>query len=163
MCSRRTVSLPAEIGQGARHAQHAVIAARRKPEPLGRLGQQLAAVGVGRRDLVEQLAVGLGVGADALGSRSARRWSSRARARRAPPPRRALARRRQRQVGGRHRRHVDMQVDAVEQRPGDARLVVLGAFGRAPAGQRGIVEIAAAARIHRRDELHARRIGAHAR
>jgi hypothetical protein len=34
-----------------------------------------------------------------------------------------------------------MQVNAVEQRPGNARLVVAGAFGRAAAAQRRIAQI----------------------
>src|SRR5205814_9215254 len=54
---------------------------------------------------------------------------------------------------------VDMQIDAVEERPGDARLVFLGAARRTTAGTAGLGEIAAAARVHRRDELHARREG----
>src|SRR3546814_12939650 len=44
---------------------------------------------------------------------------------------RTLGRRRQCQVGGRHRRHLDAQVEAVEQRPGQPALVVLGEIGRA--------------------------------
>src|SRR5437763_13111483 len=52
-----------------------------------------------------------------------------------------------------------MQIDAVEERPGNARLVFLGAARRTTAGTAGLGEIAAAARVHRRDELHARREG----
>ncbi len=58
---------------------------------------------------------------------------------------RGFGRRRQRQVGGGDRRHVDMQVDAVEQRPGNLRLVLDGAFGRPAAGLGRVVEIAATA------------------
>jgi hypothetical protein len=53
-----------EIGDGARHAQDPVIAARREAKALGRLAQELAAVCLGRRHLFQQLAVGVGVGAD---------------------------------------------------------------------------------------------------
>ena len=51
-----------------------------------------------------------------------------------------------------------MQVDAVEQRPGNALLVIAGAFGGAAAAQRRIGKIAAAAGIYRRHQLKARRI-----
>ena len=44
----------------------------------------------------------------------------------------ALGRRRQDQVGGGHRRHLDVQVDAVEQRAGQPRLVLGGAARLAP-------------------------------
>ena len=50
-----------------------------------------------------------------------------------------------------------MKVDAVEQRTGHARLVIGGAARRAAARERGIAEMAAAARVHRRDQLDARR------
>ena len=53
-----------EIGEGARDPQHAVIAARRQPQPFGGAHQQVAPAALGRRDLVEQRAVGLGVGPD---------------------------------------------------------------------------------------------------
>jgi hypothetical protein len=51
-----------------------------------------------------------------------------------------------------------MHVDAVEQGSGNARLVIAGAFGGAAAAQRRIAEIAAAARVHRRHQLEARRM-----
>ena len=58
-----------------------------------------------------------------------------------------------------------MQIDPVEHRPGHARLVIGGAARRARTGERRIAEMAAAARIHSRDQLNARgkadmRIGA---
>jgi len=49
-----------EVGQRARHAQHAVVAAGREAQTPGRLGQQRAAGGIGRGDLLQQLVVGLG-------------------------------------------------------------------------------------------------------
>ena len=78
------------------------------------------------------------------------RWMSRAAATRAAP-RRFPPRPGQHQVGGGDRRHFDLQVDAVEQRPRDARLVALGATrpGGRPARLAGT---AAAARVHRRDQ-----------
>ena len=39
----------------------------------------------------------------------------------------AFGRRRQDEIGGGHRRHFDMQVDAVDQRAGNPRLIVGGA------------------------------------
>jgi len=51
-----------------------------------------------------------------------------------------------------------MEIDAVEERAPDLRLVLLRAFWRAPAGERGVVQMPAAAGIHRRHQLHPRRI-----
>jgi hypothetical protein len=58
------VSAPAQVGDRAADAQHAVIAAGGQPHRLGRLGEERAAGLVGAGDAVEQFAVGLGVGAD---------------------------------------------------------------------------------------------------
>ena len=46
------------IRQGPRHPQHAVIAPRRQPESLGGRGEELAAFGIRRGHLVQQLAIG---------------------------------------------------------------------------------------------------------
>jgi hypothetical protein len=67
--------------------------------------------------------------------------------------------RRQREVARRNRRHVDGQIDAVEQRPRQLCLIFLGATGRATARPARLRQVAAAARVHRRDELDARREG----
>src|SRR5579883_875176 len=154
---------PVEIGEGARHAQHAMIAARRELEPLRRLMEQRAALGVGGRDLFEKLTVRFRIAVDAtLGRRELGIARVLPRTRLSHPFRdrgRVLGRRRQRKIRWRHCRHVHMEVDAVEERPRDAGLVIEGAFGRPPAGKRGIVEMAAAAGIHRGDELEARGIG----
>src|SRR5215472_18697168 len=92
-----------EIGKRAGDAHHPVIAPRRELEAVGRRGEQLAALGIGGGDFVEELAVGLGIAADLLASV-------------APGldlPRRgdagghlpaALARRGQSEIGGAHRR-----------------------------------------------------------
>jgi hypothetical protein len=48
-----------EVGDGARGAQNAAVAARGQVHALGRAQQQLASPGIGCGDLVEQLAVGL--------------------------------------------------------------------------------------------------------
>ena len=50
-----------------------------------------------------------------------------------------------------------MQVDAVEERTRQPALVIFGAAWRAPAT--GFGEMAAAARVHRRNQLKPRRIG----
>src|SRR4051794_9659091 len=49
-----------------------------------------------------------------------------------------------------------MKADAANHRPGDPRLKATGAARRAAAGERRIAEMAATARVHRRDELHPR-------
>ncbi len=55
------------------------------------------------------------------------------------------------------RRHVDRQIEAVEQRPRQPRLILGDAarIGAAAAGVAGFVGVAAAARVHRRDQLEA--------
>ena len=52
-----------------------------------------------------------------------------------------------------------MEVDAVEQRSRHPRLIIGGAARRPAAGQRRIAQMAAAARVHRRDQLDPRREG----
>ncbi len=52
-----------------------------------------------------------------------------------------------------------MEVDPVEQRTRHARLIIGGAARRPRAGERRIAEMAAAARVHRRDQLDPRRKG----
>ena len=58
-----------------------------------------------------------------------------------------------------HRRHLDVQVDAVEQGPGDLGLVLQGTPGRPRAGQGRIVQVAAAAGVHGGDQLDPGGIG----
>jgi hypothetical protein len=55
-----------KIGDCPRDFQHAVIASRRQPHRRGRAGQQGTAGLVGGGDLLEQRAIGLGIGADAM-------------------------------------------------------------------------------------------------
>ena len=74
--------------------------------------------------------------------------------------RRRLAVGQRHQLRRRDRRHLDLQVDAVEQRAGQPRLVTRDRVGRAAAGPAGGgegAEKAAGARVHRRDQLEARR------
>jgi hypothetical protein len=53
--------------------------------------------------------------------------------------------------------HLDVQVDAVEQRAAELALVAQHLVGRAAAGLAGRTQVSAGARIHGRDELEARR------
>jgi hypothetical protein len=74
---------------------------------------------------------------------------------------RAFGRRRQDQVGGGHRRDFDAQVDAIDQRARNPHRVIRGAAvdPLALAGITRLIGMAAAARVQRRDQHEARRIG----
>ena len=67
--------------------------------------------------------------------------------------------RRQHEVGGGDSGNFDLQIDAVEQRAGDARLVALDATAPHAAGIAWLAGAAAAAGIHRGDELNAGWVG----
>src|SRR5690606_2449923 len=54
-------------------------------------------------------------------------------------------------------RHLDVQVEPIEQRTRDAAPVVLETRGRAPAAVRAVAAVAAGARVHCRDQLKLRR------
>ncbi len=122
----------AKIGDGARDAQHAMIAAGGEAHRVRRFGEELCARRVGRCDPIQNLAFGFRIGADGETLVT-------------PPldvpcvrdPRRnliaALGRRRQGQIGSGDARDLDMQIDAVEQRPLQAALIIQRAFGRTPA------------------------------
>jgi len=66
-----------------------------------------------------------------------------------------------RDAGSAKVRHLDVQVDAVNERAGNARLVIGRAtrIDAAAAGVAGLAGVPAAARIHRRDQHEARRVG----
>ena len=70
-----------------------------------------------------------------------------------------LARLRANEVGGGHGRHVDPQIDPIEKRSGDAGLIIRRASRTPGADVTGFARHPAAAGIHGRDQLHARRIG----
>lgn len=55
----------------------------------------------------------------------------------------------------RWRGHLDLHINAIEQRAGNARLVALHLIRRAAARAQRVAPIAARARVHRRDELEA--------
>jgi hypothetical protein len=149
-----------EVRQGAGDAQYPVVAARRETQPLGRPGEQRTAGGLGASNLVEQCPVRLGIGADPALRRQPRiaRGLPGAGCRDPTRDRRAaLGGGRQREVRRRYRTDIDVQVDAVEQRARQPALVVFRATRRSPASE--LRKMAAAARVHRRDQLKARRIG----
>lgn len=105
---------PGKVRDRPRHAQHPRIAARRQPHRLGRLREQMAPRLVGGGYGFEQLAVDLGIGARLVPG-IARRLD---RTRRGDARRdlgAALGGRRQDEVGGAHRAHLDMQVDTVKE------------------------------------------------
>jgi len=106
---------PGEVRDGARYPKHTMVAARAEPHRRGRVGQKASSRLVRRGDLVEKLAVGLGVGPDAMGRESLRLALAGGR-----DPRRhlraPLRRRRKAQVGGAHRRDLDMEIDPVRHR-----------------------------------------------
>ena len=148
-----------EVGDGPRDPQHAVEAARRlaaSPPPRRR-----AACGPARRASRRGRAV----------RRRPRHWSARPRHCSAPTgpraPRRPAGRLRRCprpaaasvRSAARHPWHFDMKVDPVEQRARHLGLIIGGAARRPAARQRGIAEMAAAARVHRRDQLDPRREG----
>ena len=150
-----------EVGERARHPQHAVIGARGKAELLAGVAQQRKPGRVGRGDLLDQrrrtMRVGRRGGASA--ARTAPAGSARA------PRTRAATSALGSDRPGRIRSLAETagtsiaQVDAVEQRAGDARLVVGLAARAARAAVAGFAGHAAAAGVHRRDELDPRRIG----
>ena len=112
---------PREIGDRARDAQHAVVGARGKAEPLDRAIEQRL-----RSRIERAIALGFAIARArssacprARAGVRARRSRVRAR-RRSTSPRCARAK-----FGLRDARHFELQVDAIEQRAGDARAIAL--------------------------------------
>jgi hypothetical protein len=127
-----------EIGDGAGHLQSAMKSTRGQPKCCGRLAQQTQSSVIRHRNLLQQLPRAIGVGAHAHRCRAERREP---RPLDAAGPRHAqrnlstsLARRRQYQVRRRDLSNLDLQVDAVEERPRQPRLIVGGAAWAALAG-----------------------------
>ena len=71
---------------------------------------------------------------------------------------RPLAWRWQNEIGGRHRRKIDAQVDAVHQWAGNPGLIVRRAVRALSAGLTGFAGVPASTRVHCRDQLKARGI-----
>jgi len=109
-----------EIGERARDAQHAMVAARRKAHRVRRFAQQRQSTAVRARHIFEFGTRHRGVGPDMRQSdRGIAGGLAFARQRDALGDfTAAFGRRRQDEIGGGHRRHFDVQVDAIEQRSG---------------------------------------------
>lgn len=106
------IGRPGEIGDRPRDPEHAGIAARRQPHRLGRLGQQGAPGIVGSSHRLEQIAIGLGIGAGGFVGVTPRLDLPR----RHDAPRdfrRSLGGWWQNEIGGADRLNLDVQVDAI--------------------------------------------------
>lgn len=150
--ARRVVAR--EVRDRPRDLQHAVVRARRPAEPLARVTQQRLAravraaerIGLAARQHVVGLALPrelpLARERDARGHGFARFAGGR----------RPLG-----QLGGRERGNLDLDVDPVEERPGQLAQIARGDVGRAAAAAARVAAPAARARIHRGDQLARRR------
>ena len=151
-----------EIGDRAGELQHAMEAACRKIEPFRSLAQQSHAGDIRPRGLFDDRTRRRRIGEDMWQAersitldlnvprrRDARRDFGR-----------SLSRRRQEQVRSIDCRYLDHEIDAVEQRPREPRLILPDTTrdGLAAATETRIERMAAAAGVHRRDKLKPRRI-----
>lgn len=129
-----------QIGNRAGDAKDAGIAPRGQAHRLGGLREQSPPGLVRRCDRIQQCTIRLCIGA----SRVVAVAIGLDRARGSNPDRdlrRALCRRREDQVGGADRLHVDMEVDSIEQRTGDLRLIVRRTLRCSRTRQARIVEM----------------------
>jgi hypothetical protein len=133
-----------QIRNRARHLEHSRIAARREAERTHRPLQQAGAAFVVAAVFPDLTRAHLRVTVD--------RRSLQAHALRRPRAlnprshgRRPLPQRRRDKFIVRQRRHLDVQVDAVEQRPGNARTVLVNVVRRAAAGMQAVPPEAALA------------------
>lgn len=144
-----------EVRDGAGDSQHSRVAARRQPHGLRRLHQQPLARLVRGCEPLERLTIEFGIGAraglfgprgldGASGGNACRDLGA------------ALGGRRQGEIDGADRVDLDVEIDTVEQRTGNLALIIGGAARGAAARERGIAEMAAAARVHCRHQLHPR-------
>jgi hypothetical protein len=151
-----------KIGDGAGKLEDAMETAGREIETLGGLAQQSETCGVGPRGVFDDRARCRGIGCDAGKPQFGVAF-------RLAPPRgcdaqrnfgRSFGRCRQHQIGGAHCRDLDRHIDAIEQRAREPRLILPDASrNRLPvAAIAGIERMAAAAGVHRSDELKTRRI-----
>jgi len=136
-----------EVGDGPRDAQQPVVATCREPALVHRTRNEALRGGVERTMPAHLGHRELGVRATAAAGHSlARRDDA------TPHLGRALSRRGVAQLLVRDPRHVDTQVDAVQERSGDARVVAVDRVRQAGARSRRITELAARARVHRPDQ-----------
>lgn len=143
-----------QVGDGARYPQHPRVAACAQPHGGGGLGEQGFAGFVGGGVGGEGVAVGFGIGAG-LASGVARGLEGAGGGHAGGDGVAVLTGGGVDEVGGADGFDIDRQIDAVEQRAGDARLIIGGAARGAAARKGGVAEMAAAAGVHRRDELDA--------
>jgi hypothetical protein len=143
-----------KIRDCAGHADHTMKAASRKPHGRCRISEQLATWLVRGCYALEQFTVGFGVRSDAGAIVPIRLPLSRS-GNSAGHFCAALGGRRQSEIGGGDALDIDMEVDAIEKRPGDPRLIIGGALRGTAAGKRRIAEMPASAWVHRCHELNA--------
>src|SRR5260221_343657 len=152
-----------EIGERARHPQHAMIAARRKPHGIGGVAQERKPARVRPRQLFQQWTVRGCVGAHLRqADRGVALLLHRAGARDARGHLAAsFRRRRQDEIGGGDRRHLDVQVDTVDEGARQPPLILGGAarVRAALAGESRLAGAAAAAGVHGGDQHETRGIG----
>ena len=135
-----------EVGDGAAHLQDAVVGARRQAQTAHRRFEHPLALGVHAAVLADEPRRHLRVREDAVARKPFALPLSRTQHPRANLGRPlGLGRRRARKLLELHGRHVDVDVDAVEERPRDAPDVALYLRGRAAALARGVVPEAARA------------------
>jgi len=142
-----------QIGKRPGDPQYAIVATRRQPQRFGSLGEKLAPRIIGRCGGLEQLAIGFGIGARRMAG-VARRLDGAGRRYPCRDIGRGFRWWRQCEIGSTDRRDIDMEIDAIEERPRDSSLVIDRAFRRPRARPRGVPQIAAAAWVHRRHQLH---------
>ncbi len=142
-----------EVGDGAAHLQYAVVGARRQAQTAHRRFEHPLALGVHAAVLADEPRRHLGVRENAVAREPRALPLARAEHPRANLGRAlGLRERRARKLFELHRRHVNVDVDAVEERPRDAADVTLYLRGRASALARRVVPEAARAGVHRRGE-----------
>jgi len=129
--------LTRQIRDRARNFQHSRIAARREPERAHRPLQQARAAFVVTAVLAHLARAHLRIAVDrgslqALALRRPRALNPRSHGRR------PLSQWRRHELIVRQRRHLDVQVDAVQQRPGNPRTVLVNVVRRAAAGVQAV-------------------------
>ena len=140
-----------EIGDRARHLQHTQRAASGELPAIRGAFQELALLGAELHDAPQPARIEPRVQPTAAfelrGASEGDRFADL----------RGLAdRRRLRDIAERYARHFDVQIEPVEQRPGDPARVLLEPAGGAVATVRAVAAESARTRIHRGDELELR-------
>ena len=143
---------PGKVGDGSRQFDAAMITPRGKPEARDGLfeqrGTRFVDCAVAFDFARAQLGVRFGLSRelDFIGRAHARAHGAA-----------GFAVRIARQLMRCDRRHLDLHIDAIEQRPRDAAAITRNLIGRATAAPAVVPEVTAGAGIHRGDQLKARR------